>query len=290
MANSLSLVALGVGDRKTIRHNYTQFAMDVDGRLIFVECPSYLIKALEENNEVGDRPIEFTQFREVLVSHVHADTSQGLEELCWYQSFGPVNRVKLYAPRWMLEDIWSWVRVSMGASTRFDPMTNPWLGGIDAKVDLESPNPPYWPYPAGPERFDWYFDYVVTQGDQGTDDFGEFKVSSMLTRHIPRTLAFKFDFGNFKLGYSADTGYYPRLLEWLDDCDLILHEVMLSGPNEERNLHTSLDDLLTQPKSFQEKTLLCHYSDDAYDDDPAKPRYDIGSYQLLVQNRVYELV
>lgn len=290
MADSLKLLSLGVGDRHTVRHNFSQLVLNMDGRHIFIECPAYVRKTLEHNNAVSDYHVQFEDLQEVFVSHVHADNIAGLEELSWYQAFGPAKRVKLYGPAWLLEDVWSLMKPAMNASTRFNPMLNPWLGGITGEADLDSPNPPYWPYPAGPAQFDWYFDYTMTRGDETVEDFEGFTVECMSTRHLPRALAFKFDFGNFKLGYSADTGYFPKLIEWLDSCDLVLHEVTFSKAEEERNLHTSIEDLLNLPGSFQEKTLLFHYPDNAYEETPDKPSYDIGEFRLLAQNRLYELL
>ena len=120
-------------------------------------------------------------------------------------------------------------------------------------------------------------------------DFGDFTVTSMRTRHVPHTLAYRFDFGNFKFGFSADAGFDPKLIEWLDECDLIVHEVwfgetqVLGG--DIRALHTPLDDLLSLPDDFQRKTLLHHYSDDWRDWEDR-----LGGYRLLKQGKLYELV
>jgi ribonuclease BN (tRNA processing enzyme) len=290
MATSLTLLPLGVGDSRTTRHNYVQLVLNVDGRNIVIECPAYFRKALDSNNKSGERTLEASDLKEFIVTHIHADTVAGLEELSWYQAFGPVGRRKLYAPQWLLEDVWRILKPAMGPSTRFDPMINPWLGGIDGLVDLTSPEPPYWPYPAGPARFDWYFDPVEIYDDGQPKDLGGFTIACMLTRHIPRTVALKFDFGNFKFGFSSDTGFYPRLIEWLEECDLIVHDVLFGEPEPERNLHCPIVNLLTLPSSFQQRTLLVGYSDDAYEDDPDNPRYDVDEYRLLKQGKLYKLL
>jgi len=44
------------------------------------------------------------------------------------------------------------------------------------------------------------------------------------------------------------------------------------------------------PAEFQRKTLLCHYADCAYADDPAEPSEEIGEYRLMQQGRRYQLI
>ena len=116
---------------------------------------------------------------------------------------------------------------------------------------------------------------------------------SRVERHVPRTLMYKFDFGGFKLGYSPDAGFDRDALAWLDECDLILHDCwfgetkVLGG--DITNIHTPIADLLQMPEDFQKKTLLCHYADTAYGDDPSQPSEDIGHYRLLAQNKLITL-
>lgn len=105
---------------------------------------------------------------------------------------------------------------------------------------------------------------------------------------------YKFDFGSFKFGNSPDAGFARATLEWLADCDLIIHdtwfgEVKVLG-SDIRNIHSPIGDLLTMPPEFQRKTLLCHYSDGPYEDDPPEPTQEIGEYRLLQQGRRCDLV
>ncbi len=298
MAESLTLYALGVGDFKPSRHPghwYPNFMLNMDGREIFVDVPPYTRKMLADFSQRGDQPVEFGQYKEVLITHMHGDHVMGLEELAWEKRYSSEGRIKLYGPGWLLADAWRYLEPSFGISYR---------GGVG-----EEGQGSYWPPPGGIEKakLDWYFEPVETEGERGVTNLGGCKVSSMLTRHIPRTLAFKFDFGNFKLGFSADTGYYPALIRWLDECDLVIHEALFGsfapggdaffGTEENvfsegdlRAYHTPIADLLKQPESFQRKTLLHHYRDDAYGNDVSDLNYDIGQYELLEQGKVYKLV
>jgi ribonuclease BN (tRNA processing enzyme) len=220
---------------------------------------------LAYNIEHGEQQVTIDRYRELLITHMHADHTGGIEELSYWQYFATDDPLKLYAPKWLLQDIWTSIRPAMEESARGD-------GGLTS--------------------LDWFFAPVPIDNPH---DFGGFTVEHRFVgAHFPRTVAYKFDFGNFKLGYSADTGFDPGLIEWLDEADVVLHEVRLGEVNvlggDIRVLHTAIDDLLTLPESFQAKTLLYHYADYAFDDDPEKPNFDLGKYRLLVQNKLYKLL
>jgi ribonuclease BN (tRNA processing enzyme) len=262
MANSVTLYPLGVGDAFTERFWYSNMLLNVDGRELFIDAPAYIPKMLADNNRNGEQEVTIDRYRELIITHMHADHTGGIEELSYWQYFATDDPMKLYAPKWMLQDIWTTLRPAMEESARGD-------NGLAA--------------------LDWFFDPVPLDNPH---DFGGFTVESRpIIKHYPRTVAYKFDFGDVKLGYSADTGFDEGLIEWLDECDMVLHEcrfgeVMVLG-GDIRVLHTSIEDLLTLPESFQEKTLLYHYADYTFDDDPEKPNFDIGKYRLLQQGKLY---
>lgn len=274
MADTVWLYPLGVGDAFTARHFFVNCLVHVDGREFFIDAPGYVGKMLATNNEQGEVTVEVDRYRELFITHMHADHVAGLEELSYFQMYRTANPIKLYAPAWLLQDIWSHLRPAMEPSVRGD-------GGLAS--------------------FEWLFEPIAidrpaVSGQQGSAQhaFPDFSVSYAFTRHVPKTLMYKFDFGNFKLGYSPDAGFDRENLAWLDECDMILHdawfgEVIVLG-GDIRNLHTPIADLLTMPEEFQRKTLLCHYADWAYGDDPGRPTENIGRYRLLQQGKKYNLV
>ena len=263
MADKVSLYTLGVGDAFTTRHFNTHVLMDIDGREVFLDCPPYLPKMLATNNREGTRQVEHTQYKEIFITHMHADHVNGLEELAYLQYYKTENPIKLYAPQWLLSDLWSSLRPSLEESARGD-------GGL--------------------ANFDWFFDAQPLESGM---DLGGFTVEFTETRHHPRCLQYKFDFGGVKFGYAPDAGVDKEKWAWFDDCDLVMHDAWF-GPTDAlgadiRNLHSPIVDLLSMPEEFQEKTLMVHYADGAYGDDPDQPSEDIGRYRLARQFHTYDL-
>ncbi len=118
-------------------------------------------------------------------------------------------------------------------------------------------------------------------------DFGDFTVHYRATQHFPNTFAYVLEFGHYKLGYSADTAFDEDLIAWLDQCDLVLHDVTWPpwwNDEEMLKLHPPLAKLLELPVAFQQKTLLCHYDETNFS------VQEIGSYRFLEQNRLYRLI
>jgi ribonuclease BN (tRNA processing enzyme) len=169
----------------------------------------------------------------------------------------PDRPMCLYAPQSMFDYLWSQT-VEMG---------------VVSAADFEG----------GAATLDRYFRPVLLDNPH---DFGRFRLYYRPTQHIPNTFAYLFDFGDYKLGYSADAAFEEALITWLDQCDTVLHEV-IGPPWSEvegvQKLHTPLSKLLELPKEFQRKTFLCHVDEERYlDQDP-------GDYRYLEQQTLYRL-
>ena len=264
MAKSVSIYPIGVGDSFTTRHFFMNCLLDVDGREFFIDCPAYVNKMLSENNLKGEVQLDLTRYRELMVTHVHADHIGGVEELAYWQYYKTENRVKMYAPDWMLRDVWSHLRPALEPSVR--------PGG-------------------GMMNFDDYFEPVAISNPH---DFGGFTLEYRYGLHFPKTLMYKFDFGGVKLGYLTDTGLDKDNIDWVSDCDVIMHDAWF-GPVEIaggdiRNMHAPIADLLKLPEEIQRKTLLIHYADGAYENDPDKPSFDIGKFRLARQGKKYTII
>jgi len=255
MAERIELYPLGIGDYRASRLWHNSFALHVDGSVYVIDCPKRIEAMLQDNHTRGEWPLTLADYRVVLLTHLHRDHAGGLVELVQSGAINPARPMRLYAPPVLLDQLWVAERVPGIITAASFP------GGI---VDL---NRFFQPMPI-----------------DDLHEFCDFHLSYRLTQHIPNTFAYRFDFGNFRLGYSADSAYDPDLIQWLDGCDAVLHEVLVPpGASDEvlQTLHTPLSRLLSLPVAFQQKTFLCHVDENTY------LEHDPGMYRYLEQHRIY---
>jgi ribonuclease BN (tRNA processing enzyme) len=259
MAHSVTLYPLGVGSFGVTRLFHISLLLHVDERTFFIDCPRRLFEMLAFNSAYGEVPVSAADYQDVILTHLHIDHAGGIVELAHAQVIPEERPVNLYAPASTLDYLWSSqqergvvsaAQVTGGATT---------LSRYFRPVPLSNPH-----------------------------DFGCFTLHFRATQHIANTFAYRFDFGNFRLGISADAAYDEELLAWLDTCNLILHDVLVppwSEDEEVQKLHAPLAKLMELPEAFQQKTFLYHYDDDTVTLYP-----HIGKYRYLEQNRLLRLV
>lgn len=257
MAASIGIYPLGIGSFGATRLWHNTFVLLVDGEHTIVDCPRRLQPMLDDNKARGALLMSIADYDRVLLTHLHIDHAGGLVELAHAGQLSPDRPMRLFAPQPMLDYLWSRT-VELGVVSAAD-------------------------FAGGAADLDQYFRPVPLDNPH---DFGSFRLHYRPTQHILNTFAYLFDFGDYKLGYSADTAYDESLIHWLDHCDKILHEVV--GPpwsevEVVQKLHTPLAKLMALPLAFQQKTYLCHVDEDHYLDD------DIGHYTYLKQQRLYRL-
>lgn len=249
---------LGVGDFGATELFHVSFLLRVDGQPFVIDCPRRLMEMLAFNAQHGECPVSLDEYQDIVLTHLHIDHAEGIVEIAASDTLAETRRRNLYAPQQTLDYLWS------EASER----------GVVSAAAIEG----------GKAALDRHFRPVALSNPH---DFGSFSLHYRATQHFPNTFAYLLDIGNFTLGYSADTAYDEDLIAWLDQCDLVLHDVTWPpwwDDEEAQKLHPPLSRLLGLPVAFQQKTLLCHYDDKSYRDQA------IGCYRFLEQNRLYQLV
>ena len=87
-------------------------------------------------------------------------------------------------------------------------------------------------------------------------------------------------------GNASRSALDTDLIEWLDQCDVILHDVLVppwAFVEAVQRLHAPIFRLLELPATFQRKTYLYHVDENTYLD------HDPGEYRYLEQQKVYKL-
>jgi ribonuclease BN (tRNA processing enzyme) len=227
----LAFVPLGVGDAFSALHYSSCVAVEADGRWLLVDCPHPIRKILREGSAPSGAALDVGSFEAVILTHLHADHASGLEGLGFYAHFVLRRRVKLLAHPKVADGLWAG-RLSGGMSELADPAT--WA--TRRKV------------------FSDYFD-LEPLDDAHPVQLGPFQIECRRTRHVVPTTALRIRAGGHTLGISSDTAFDPRLVAWLAEADLFLHE---TGPS----IHTPYDALAALPPEVRRKARLIHYPDE----------------------------
>jgi ribonuclease BN (tRNA processing enzyme) len=231
MVSGLRLVALGVGDAFSALHYSTCLALEADGRWLLVDCPHPIRKILREAGLAAGVALDVPLFEAVVLTHLHADHSSGLEGLAFFARFAQQRRLPLLAHPEVLEHLWNGHLAGSMEWSRAQP------GAAPVRRSLED-----------------FFD-VRPLSEEGAVALGPFRVECRRTLHSIPTTALRVRAGGRCLGCSADTAFDPTLLAWLAEADLILHETNEGGP------HTPYEELARLPAALRAKMRLIHYPD-----------------------------
>ena len=224
------VIVVGVGDTFTARHHTTALLLCCDGFTLAVDCPDRYRGALRAAAERAGRPLPIESIDHVLITHLHGDHMNGLEGVAWYKHFAEGKRVRLVASPEVRATIWD---ARLAGS-----MTQLWNGSEYRTFG-----------------FDDYFEHVPLSWD-GVTEVGPFRIRAYRTQHHIPTSAILVEAGGARFGFSADTAFDPRLIEFLSAADLIVHETNL-GP-----AHTPYEALAALPEEIRRRMRLIHYPDE----------------------------
>ncbi len=242
---SLQFIPLGVGDAFSRKYYSSCLAILSDGGALLVDCPHPIRKLLYEAREaVGDRDVG--DFDAVVLTHLHADHVSGVEGYLFFSRFRLGTHGIIAGHREVLDRLWS----------------GHLAAGMDRlKIDGEFRD----------MSLEEYADTIPFE-EEGPTAIGPFHIEYRRTRHHIPTFALKIRADGGCLGYSADTGFDPELIDWLSEADLIIHET-----NE--GIHTPYKKLTALPAALTRKMRLIHFTDD----------FDTAASEIepLVQGRLY---
>jgi ribonuclease BN (tRNA processing enzyme) len=251
----LRLLPLGIGNAFSAVSYSTCLALETDGCWLLLDCPHPIRKMMREAAATAADhgymvpDLDAAAVHAVVLTHLHADHVSGVEGLAFYSRFLLKRKLRLLAHPSVSEHLWSGhLAVSMGHAKR-----EPGLPEIEY-------------------RFEDFFDLQDVDERQSVSS-GPFAVSVYPAAHSLFTTAVFVEAAGRKFGYSADTAYDPRLIEWLARADLIVHEANGGFP------HTPYERLAELPGALREKMLVVHYPDGF--DPPGR------EIELLQQGRSY---
>jgi ribonuclease BN (tRNA processing enzyme) len=261
---------LGVGDYFTEIHNFSSFVIHADGEFTLVDCPDGLRKILRQANAVSDIGVRLEKIEHIILTHLHGDHANGLEGVAFFKRFCQRGgKPRLYSIRDVFKDLWP---QKLKAA-----MKQLYLGPSEGIRSLSARQ-----FQKACERMafeDYFIPTTLRFGE--INQVNNLQVEIYLVKHHVPTFGLKAAYGGKSLGYSGDTFFDPGLIEFLEDCDMIIHECDIQQNPSHQGIHTDYNELVKLPESIKKKLFLIHYPDTARQID-----LDL---KLLQQGYVYDI-
>lgn len=228
---SLTFVPLGVGDAFTALHYSSCLAVEHAGQVLLVDCPHPIRKMMREASATSGLAVDVDRVSGVALTHLHADHSSGLEGLGYFSHFVVGRKMTVLAHPEVAERLWD----------------GHLAAGMERLIETPGGEP-------RPRRFEDFFHHVPLAYDAPVS-FGPFTLECRRTYHHLPCTALRIRAAGRCLAYSADTGFDERLIAWLAEADLVLHET-------NHGVHTPYAMLAALPAELRRKMRLIHYPDD----------------------------
>lgn len=226
----LSFVPLGVGDAFSAQYYSSCLAVEADGRWLLVDCPHPIRKILRESGAAAGEPLDIDRFDAVVITHLHADHSSGLEGYGYFSWFVLRRKPILVTHPIVRERLWD-ASLAAGMERLLDPSMH-----------------------AHEMEFDDYFRHQALD-ESAAIEVGPFSIECRRTVHHIPTTALRIRACGRTLAYSADTAFDPELIGWLAESDLVIHETNYG-------VHTPYEKLAALPAELRSRMRLIHYPDE----------------------------
>jgi ribonuclease BN (tRNA processing enzyme) len=226
----MRFVPLGVGDAFSELRYSSALAVEHEGAVLLVDCPHPILKMLREAREATDVPLTVDRVVGVVLTHLHADHSSGLETLAYFLHFVLRRKLPVLAHPDVLARLWD------GHLAAGMEQLLPAVGAAVVRFGVDD------------------FFALAPLGEDAPARLGPFTVEARRTIHHIPTTALRIAAGGRTLGHSADTAFDEGLIGWLGTADLILHE---TG----HGIHTPYAALAALPEALRARMRLTHYPD-----------------------------
>jgi len=268
----MKLLPIGVGDMfvKDVKKGSTGFLIISGDQKTLVDCPGYVRALLKLACDKSDSDINLHEINDVIFTHLHDDHVNGLSEFGFYSYFirkyrdffvehgvieknSIIKKPSLYSTKENLRDVWE-KRLSAGMGKL-----------LDENGDIKN------------MKLNDYFNPVELTFDK-KNKIGNLEIEIKPTNHFISCFALKITYHGKTLGISSDTAYYPELIDWLSNSDMILHETNYGSTHTP---YEKLADYVSRHPSIKNKIFLYHYPGDF---DPKKSKIP-----FLEQGKIYEI-
>jgi len=226
------VIPLGVGNFFSTHHFCTSLLLCAGEKKLLIDCPDPFFRICAEASRKSGRDIDPNKIDDLLLTHMHGDHSNGLEGFAFWKKYHSRRKKipKLYTSQANAKVLWRKLSAAMGQARL------PHIG-VSEKYKLSN-----------------YFEVHPIEEGRKTKICG-IEIETRRTLHSIPTIGFRATFGKRRFGYSCDTAFDPKMIEFLAPCDLIFHEC------DEGIVHTPIDELEALPESIRAKMRLIHLND-----------------------------
>jgi ribonuclease BN (tRNA processing enzyme) len=219
----LDILMLGTGNAFAKKYFNNNALLSHNGYTLMIDCGITAPIAL---HKIG-RPLDAIDA--IIITHIHADHTGGLEEFAFRMKFQYRKKPVLYVPEDLVEPLWE----------------HTLRGGLEQENwrSLE----------------DYFIVRRIREGEPVELHDG-LNVEIIRTEHIPGKKSYSLLINN-SFFYTSDMKFNPDLVTDLvrgRGC-VVFHDCQFLSPGA---VHASLDELLTLPEDVQSHVYLMHYADD----------------------------
>ena len=223
---------LGIGDAFTSRSFGSSALVQGPNGYFLLDCPDLIHRALREACEGSGWNVDFRSIHDILITHLHGDHCNGLESFGFARLVSRLKGEVSRLPR---------IHTHPGAAARLWERLAP---AMDPPIHKG----------AGRSTMDDFFELSVFEPGKPVQIAG-LTIHCRYTLHPVPTIGLKISDGKRTLGWSGDTCFEQAHIDWLADCDLIVHEANL-GP-----AHTQIETLNALPERLRRKMRITHVID-----------------------------
>ena len=224
----MRITVLGTGDAFTSRSFGSSVLIEADDTRFLLDCPDLIHRALKEGTNAARTAADID---DIVLTHIHGDHCNGLESFGFWRFFAARKGITEARPR-----LWTHPQCASRLWERLAP-------AMDAPVDGK------------PMTLSDFFD-VRPNAIGNPFEIGPIRIETRRTHHPVPTMALRVIHAGKSLGWSCDTNFDRELINWLADCDLIVHEV------NHPPVHTPIEKLNELPDALRAKMRLSHLADD----------------------------
>lgn len=229
--NNSSLTFLGTGSAFTLENYHNNALIEVKGKKYLLDCGTTIPYALKDLGVMVD------DIDGIIISHIHADHTGGLEYLGFYGRFVSKKKMDLFIAEELVDVLWE------------NTLKGGMVDSTNEKCTLET-----------------YFN-VKPFKDLELFKINGLEIMPIKTVHVKNDhLPLQKSSYSFLLGketfYSGDMLFNESILKELNESGIkrFFHDCQFF--HVENGVHASLKELKTLPKEIKEKIIVMHYGDD----------------------------